>query len=93
MKVVAVTALLVVVALVSATTVINIQQHVGLTQDLVDHVNSVQSSWRAGHNSYFEGKDESFVRGLCGVREGGIQLPESDLEVLITHSFILLTCK
>lgn len=74
------TALVFLTALVFAAAVS--LDHVALSDDLVNYVNSVQSSWRAGHNSYFDGKSEEFIRGLMGVRmDDGFMLPVKEIEV------------
>jgi cathepsin B len=50
--------------------------------ELIDHVNSVQRTWRAGINQRFIGTTEEYAKGLCGVREGGPKLPLMEIEPL-----------
>ena len=50
--------------------------------ELIDYVNSVQSSWRAGVNPGFVGVTEDYARGLCGALKGGPQLPVKEIEPL-----------
>lgn len=50
--------------------------------ELIEHVNSVQSSWRAGINPGFIGTTEEYARGLCGARKGGPKLPLKEIEPL-----------
>ena len=50
--------------------------------ELIDHVNSVQRTWRAGVNPRFIGTTEEYAKGLCGVREGGPKLPLKEIEPL-----------
>lgn len=35
-------------------------------QSIIDHVNSVQKSWTAGHNKYFDGMNLETIKGLMG---------------------------
>ena len=35
-------------------------------KSIADHVNSVQNSWTAGHNKYFDGMDLQTIKGLMG---------------------------
>lgn len=44
-------------------------------QDIVDYVNSLDTTWRAGVNMRFEGLDEESIRRQMGVLKGGITLP------------------
>ena len=50
--------------------------------DLIDHVNSVQSTWRAGVNPGFVGVTEEYARGLCGALKGGPKLPVKEITPL-----------
>jgi hypothetical protein len=36
---------------------------------IIAEVNSVQSSWKAGHNHYFDGMDLEQIKGLMGALE------------------------
>lgn len=48
--------------------------------DLIDYVNSVQSSWRAGVNPGFIGVTKEYAKGLCGALKGGPKLPLKVIE-------------
>ena len=50
--------------------------------ELIDRINSKQSLWRAGINPGFIGVTEEYVKGLCGVLEGGPKLPLKEIEPL-----------
>ena len=50
--------------------------------ELIEYVNSVQSSWRAGINPGFIGTTEEYAKGLCGALKGGPKLPLRDIEPL-----------
>ncbi|NXS17665.1 CATB protein, partial [Mystacornis crossleyi] len=45
-----------------------------LSDDLVNHINKLNTTWRAGHN--FHNADMSYVKKLCGTFLGGPKLPE-----------------
>ena len=50
--------------------------------DIIDYVNSQDTSWTAGVNERFIGVDEDYARGLCGVLKGGYldkPLPVKDI--------------
>lgn len=49
---------------------------------IIDHVNSVQKSWTAGHNEYFDGMDLETIKGLMGTLETPehLKLPVKDIE-------------
>jgi len=50
--------------------------------DLIDYVNSVQSSWKAGHNKRFEGKKIKDIKKLCGTSMNPVEtLPVKVLKV------------
>jgi len=51
-------------------------------QVLIDHVNSVQSSWKAGHNKRFNGMKIKDVKKLCGVVETTDSLPVKHIEAI-----------
>ena len=36
---------------------------------IIEHVNSVQKNWVAGHNKYFDGMDLQTIKGLMGTLE------------------------
>lgn len=50
--------------------------------DLIDRVNNLQSSWRAGINPGFIGTTEEYAKGLCGALKGGPKLPLKEIEPL-----------
>ena len=50
--------------------------------ELIRHVNSVQTSWRAGINLGFIGATEEYAKGLCGALKGGPELPLKNIEPL-----------
>ncbi|NXE41719.1 CATB protein, partial [Ptilorrhoa leucosticta] len=55
-----------------------------LSDDLVNHINKLNTTWKAGHN--FHNADMSYVKKLCGTFLGGPKLPErvdfaADLEL------------
>jgi len=50
-----------------------------LSDEMVNYINELQTTWTAGHNSYFRGKSPDFVRGLLGVRK----FPGNELPVLM----------
>jgi hypothetical protein len=49
---------------------------------IIEHVNSVQKSWTAGHNKYFDGMDLETIKGLMGTLEtpASERLPLKDIE-------------
>lgn len=51
-------------------------------KSIIDHVNSVQKSWTAGHNEYFDGMDLETIQGLMGTLETPehLKLPVKDIE-------------
>ena len=51
---------------------------------IIEHVNSVQKSWTAGHNKYFDGMDLQTIKGLMGTLEtpASERLPLKDIEPL-----------
>jgi len=52
--------------------------------DLIDYVNSVQTSWRAGHNKRFSGMKIKDVKKLCGtIMDASEKLPvRKDIEIV-----------
>ena len=60
-------------------------------KSIISHVNSVQKSWVAGHNEYFDGMDLQTIKGLMGTLETPehLKLPLRDIEPLqdIPESF------
>lgn len=53
-------------------------------KSIIDHVNSVQKSWTAGHNKYFDGMDLEQIKHLMGTLETPeeFKLPLKDIEPL-----------
>jgi cathepsin B len=50
--------------------------------ELIAHVNSVQSSWKAGHNKRFQGLKVKDIKKLCGTEITGVaELPIKHVEV------------
>ena len=60
-------------------------------KSIVEHVNSVQKSWVAGHNAYFDNKDLKTIKGMMGALETPehLRLPLKEIEPLedIPESF------
>ena len=52
-----------------------------LSQEIVDYINSLNTTWKAAPSKRFEGATEEYIRGLCGAKEGGPKLPEGDITV------------
>ena len=46
-----------------------------LSQDIVDYVNSLDTTWRAARSPRFDGMTVNDVKTLCGVLEGGPKSP------------------
>jgi cathepsin B len=53
-----------------------------LSDAMVQHVNSVQKDWVAGHNAHFKGKSLHWIKGLMGARMDGPKLPEKHIQPL-----------
>jgi cathepsin B len=53
-------------------------------KSIIEHVNSVQKSWKAGHNDYFQDMDLDTIKGLMGTLETPEEhkLPLKDFEAL-----------
>jgi hypothetical protein len=53
-------------------------------QSIIDHVNTNQKSWKAGHNSYFDGMDLQTIKHLMGTLETPehLKLAVKDIEPL-----------
>ena len=88
MKVIA----LLIVSLLTISAVAKFHKKVFLDQkSIIDHVNSVQKNWVAGHNKYFDGMDLQTIKGLMGTLETPehLKLPLKDIEPLkdIPESF------
>ncbi len=51
---------------------------------LIEHVNSLKTTWTAGHNHYFDGKTMEEIKGLMGTLEtpSHLKLPEKNIEVV-----------
>jgi cathepsin B len=52
---------------------------------IIAEVNSVQSSWKAGHNHYFDGMDLEQIKGLMGALETPehLKLPLREVEAVV----------
>lgn len=48
------------------------------TDDMVNYINNLGTTWKAGHNEYFTRYSSDVVRGLMGVRE-----PDVDIEMTV----------
>jgi len=51
-----------------------------LSQEMIDYINNVDTTWKAGPS--FPGRDEKYIRKLCGVREWDRKLPEKKITPL-----------
>ena len=53
-------------------------------KSIIEHVNSVQKSWKAGHNDYFQDMDLETIKGLMGTLETPEEhkLPTKEFEAL-----------
>lgn len=71
--------LLVVVATVCAKP---FPDHKALSQEIIDYVNSLDTTWKAAPSPRFVGVDEKYVKSLCGVLDGGERLPLKDVELV-----------
>lgn len=49
------------------------------TDDMVNYINGLQTTWTAGHNNYFRGVSTPVVRGMMGVRK----IPGNELPILM----------
>jgi cathepsin B len=54
-------------------------------KNIIDHVNSVQNNWKAGHNHYFDGMDLEQIKNLMGTLEtpDHLKLPLLDIEPMV----------
>ena len=52
------------------------------SEKMVELVNAMGTTWRAGINPRFIGVTENYVKGLCGSLKGGPQLPVKNIEPL-----------
>jgi hypothetical protein len=50
-------------------------------QSIIEHVNSLKTTWTAGHNHYFDGRTMEEIKGLMGTLEtpAHMKLPEKDI--------------
>ena len=83
---------LLLVALLAVSAVARFQKKVFLDhKSIIDHVNSVQKDWVAGHNKYFDKMDLETIKGMMGTLETPehLKLPIKDIEPLedIPESF------
>lgn len=53
-------------------------------EPIINFVNNLKSTWKAGHNKYFDGKTIAEIKSLMGALEtpDELRLPEKDIEVL-----------
>jgi hypothetical protein len=53
-------------------------------QSIIEHVNSLKTTWTAGHNHYFDGRTMEEIKGLMGTLEtpAHMKLPEKDITEL-----------
>ena len=65
--------MLAITVLILNLVVISSCDHKVLSQELIDFINSLNTTWKAGHN--FPGWDEKHLHRLCGVLEGDVKLP------------------
>jgi cathepsin B len=62
-----------------------------LSEEMVTFINGKQTTWTAGHNSLFEGKDLSFAKKLCGTfmdKPAHIKLPVKTFEGILEDSAV-----
>ena len=50
-----------------------------LSQDIIDYVNSLNTTWKAAKSPRFKGLSVDNVKRLCGVLEGGPVLPVKEI--------------
>lgn len=52
-------------------------------QSMIEHVNSLKTTWKAGHNHYFDGRTMDEIKQLMGTLEtpSHLKLPEKDIKV------------
>ena len=59
-----------------------------LQDDMVDRINSMKTTWKAGINRRFQGVPIEVVKGQMGALEGGEKLPvKNDVADFIPDSF------
>lgn len=58
-------------------------EYKALSQEMVDYVNSLDTTWTAEKSRVFEGADEKFLEGICGAKldEDRPRLPYKEIEV------------
>lgn len=58
---------LIIVALIASVAQSKFHKKVFLDfPSIIEHVNSVQKNWVAGHNKYFDGMDLETIKGMMG---------------------------
>jgi hypothetical protein len=74
-------AILLIALVLSAATAFDYQSW---SQPIIEEINSLNTSWTAGHNPYFDGKTYEEIRKLMGSlpEPSWLQLPETDIEPL-----------
>ena len=50
--------------------------------EMINYINKLNTSWKAGRNEYFKGKDEVFIKRLMGALKSPNPLPVKDIKVL-----------
>jgi len=63
-------------ALLSLTVVVNGAPQPNmraLSQEMIDHINTQKTTWKAGHNKRFDGVSIEVIKGMMGVK--GLELP------------------
>ncbi len=53
-----------------------VETHLLGQEVIVDHINSIKTTWKAGINHRFQGLSEKQIRRQMGALEGGPQFPE-----------------
>ena len=53
-------------------------------EPIINFVNNLKTTWKAGHNKYFDGKTLNEIKSLMGTLETpeDLKLPEKDIEPL-----------
>lgn len=75
-----VTLLLVVLAVASShANLADTESYRFFLEKMAVQINAMDTSWTAGHNAYWEGKDEKYVRGLMGALKRAKPLPEKEI--------------
>jgi len=71
-----------VLALLVSAVFVDAKHHLkALSQEIIDEVNSKETSWKAGHNLRFKAHTEADVKKLCGSLSGGPKAPIKEIPV------------